>query len=256
MLLTGKAYSQKVIRVNTFTYNVNEGLLQSHVNDIAFDEFNFAWLSFENGIQKFDGANFIDVPVQKGLPDDKNVKFFNDSSGKLFISHEQGVSVYNAYNNTLKEILKFSKSDNYSPDFIGIYKGVLYLASQPGLIYALNLNDYKSTRFTLPSWPKESKILHGNIFSGKILDGKTIAKIANNLILIDLINKTIPGIFSNAGDKYFLPNDENLKAQYLVTNGKIISHKEYDFNTKFEKEIKIINSDLLPLRSAIFSGRE
>ncbi len=256
MLLTGKAYSQKVIRVNTFTYNVNEGLLQSHVNDIAFDEFNFAWLSFENGIQKFDGANFIDVPVQKGLPDDKNVKFFNDSSGKLFISHEQGVSVYNAYNNTLKEILKFSKSDNYSPDFIGIYKGVLYLASQPGLIYALNLNDYKSTRFTLPSWPKESKILHGNIFSGKILDGKTIAKIANNLILIDLINKTIPGIFSNAGDKYFLPNDENLKAQYLVTNGKIISHKEYDFNTKFEKEIKIINSDLLPLRAAIFSGRE
>ena len=256
MLLDGKAYCQNVIRVNTFSYNVNEGLLQSHVNDIAFDEFNFAWISFDNGIQKFDGANFIDVPIQKGLPDDKNVKFFNDSSGKLFISHEQGVSVYNANNNTIKEILKFPKQDNYIPDFIGTNNRVLYLASQAGVIYEIDLNDYKSANFTLPYWPKNPDYLQENKFSRKIIEGQTVAKISDKIILIDLLKKTISNSYSNAGDKFFLPNDDNLKAEFLITTGKIVLHKEYDFNTTLEKEIKVINSDLLPLRASTFSDEE
>jgi len=54
----GYAEGQAKERYNFFSYNVNEGLLQSNVLDMAFDKNNFCWLSFANGIQKFDGKKF------------------------------------------------------------------------------------------------------------------------------------------------------------------------------------------------------
>lgn len=74
--LPGPAAAQTLSRYNTFSYNVNEGLLQTSINGACFDSNNFLWLSFPNGIQKFDGINFINVPVQPGMPDDKSVHFF------------------------------------------------------------------------------------------------------------------------------------------------------------------------------------
>src|SRR6185436_20750567 len=75
--------AQTIERFNSFSYSVNEGLLQSTMADVAFDQNNFCWISFPNGIQKFDGKNFTDVPVQPGLPDDKQVYFFRCSNGDL-----------------------------------------------------------------------------------------------------------------------------------------------------------------------------
>lgn len=72
--LEGKKEQNKIPvpqRFNTFSYGVNDGLLQSSLNDIAFDKNNYCWISFPNGIQTFDGKDFKIVPVQDGLPDDK-----------------------------------------------------------------------------------------------------------------------------------------------------------------------------------------
>lgn len=71
--------AQTIERYNTFSYNVNEGLLQSNIGDLAFDKHNFCWISFANGIQKFNGKTFINIPLQQGLPDDKWVNFFSCS---------------------------------------------------------------------------------------------------------------------------------------------------------------------------------
>ena len=68
---------------------------------MAVDKNNYCWISFPNGIQKFDGKNFTSVPVQAGLPDDKAVHFFRTSTGELLISHTEGVSHYNSSNNRI-----------------------------------------------------------------------------------------------------------------------------------------------------------
>ncbi|MEJ7830023.1 MAG: hypothetical protein WKF91_17570 [Segetibacter sp.] len=59
---------QKIERFNSFSYNVNDGLLQSNVLDIAFDKNNFCWLSFANGIQKFDGKILSPFPCNPACP--------------------------------------------------------------------------------------------------------------------------------------------------------------------------------------------
>jgi signal transduction histidine kinase/ligand-binding sensor domain-containing protein len=96
--------AQPLQRYTTFSYNVNEGLLQSTITDVAFDNNNFCWISFPNGIQKFDGRNFINVPIQKGLPDDKLCRFFRTSNGDLLISHTQGISMYDISTDKIKLI--------------------------------------------------------------------------------------------------------------------------------------------------------
>ena len=46
---------------HTSNYKVEDGLLQNHVSEIAFDGDGIMWLSFLSGLQIFDGQEFIDI---------------------------------------------------------------------------------------------------------------------------------------------------------------------------------------------------
>ena len=107
------SYSQPFKRLNSVSYNVNEGLLQSHVNDLAEDGNGFIWLSTGSGIQRFDGKRFYQVPISSQLPDDKYVKFFRRINGNLWITHTRGITEYDSRTHTFKLIYQ---SPNFSPE--------------------------------------------------------------------------------------------------------------------------------------------
>lgn len=83
-IIVGNVYAQSIERFNSFHYNVNEGMLQSSVQDLAFDENNFCWISYTNGLQKFDGEEFISIPIQDGLPEDSDLGLFKTKSGSYY----------------------------------------------------------------------------------------------------------------------------------------------------------------------------
>lgn len=130
--------AQEIERFNTFTYNVNEGLLQSHVDDLAFDKNNFGWLSFANGIQKFDGEHFTDVPIQPGLPDDRNVQFFTDKERNLWISHSHGVSRYESSGNSFIEVYKNRLGPAIPSLIFGEDDGIIYFFTSEGNIIGIH----------------------------------------------------------------------------------------------------------------------
>ncbi len=141
-LFTGQiALSQAIERYNSFSYSVNEGLLQSTIADFEFDQNNFCWISFPNGIQKFDGKNFSNVPVQPGLPDDKAVYFFKCSNGDLLLSHAQGVSKYLVGSNKFVSIYKNPFPEKSSAAFMGEADGVIYFFNANRSIIGVNLNN-------------------------------------------------------------------------------------------------------------------
>lgn len=121
-----KLYGQGISRYNTFSYGVNDGLLQTTIRDIEIDKNNFCWISFPNGIQKFDGKNFTNVPVQPGLPDDKMASFFRCANGDLLISHSQGISRYNIDTNTFTEVYKQPAGLRQPVIFIGESDSAIY----------------------------------------------------------------------------------------------------------------------------------
>jgi signal transduction histidine kinase len=108
------ADAQPLRRLNNFSYNINDGLLQSSIVDMNFDGVGFMWLSYETGLQRYDGHNFSIVLPQKGLPDNQNIKFLKSKNGGLWLCHSKGVSYYNPMTNHFTLILSF-KTKNSLP---------------------------------------------------------------------------------------------------------------------------------------------
>ncbi|HNF44912.1 MAG TPA: hypothetical protein PLT49_14610, partial [Ferruginibacter sp.] len=144
LLLSFTAAAQGISRYNTFSYNVNEGLLQSTIGDIEYDNNNFLWISFPNGIQKFDGNIFTGISIQPGLPDDKNVAFFRSRNGDLFISHSKGITRYDTRNNRFTLLCEQPHSFTKAPIFVGEDEGVLYSYDQVGNINGLDTRSLKN----------------------------------------------------------------------------------------------------------------
>jgi len=140
--------SQTIERFNSFSYSVNDGLLQTSMNDMAFDKNNFCWLSFPNGIQKFDGKNFNMVPIQPGLPDDKVVNFFRCTSGDLLISHSQGISKYEINSNRFLLFYKSDASEKIPVMFIGEDENIIYVYTEAGKITGINYHTLKTVTET------------------------------------------------------------------------------------------------------------
>jgi signal transduction histidine kinase len=191
-LLTG--FAQGVSRYNTFSYSVNEGLLQTTIGDIEIDRNNFCWVSFPNGIQKFDGNSFSNVPVQPGLPDDRYTSFFRCKNGALLISHSQGISKYNIEADNFSLVYKKTAALENPVIFIGEESGILYCFDETGAI-----TSFESTAFKILSVYKTNlPAVFSNtntrpLFSDNIINHKAALKIGPAVYLLDLHEKRIIG---------------------------------------------------------------
>ena len=184
--------SQSVNRYNSFSYNVNEGLLQSTIGDIAIDKNNFCWISFPNGIQKFDGKNFITVPVQSGLPDDKVVVFFKCSNRDLLLSHSKGISKYEINSNRFIQVYTFQSGQQLPAPFIGEDDNIIYFYTETGNITGIDCHTYKVVSTTKTGFPYYSTSnANSTVFSDNIINHKTAVNINSSLYLWDLKNKKL-----------------------------------------------------------------
>ncbi len=110
LFLTTGATSQPLLRLNSIAYNVNEGLLQSHVADIAEDGNGFIWISTGSGVQRFDGKRFHQVmpgSSSTSLPEDRYVHFLRLNDGNLWITHNKGITEYDIHTNSFKKVYEF-----------------------------------------------------------------------------------------------------------------------------------------------------
>ncbi len=245
LLLAGiTAGAQSIERFNTFSYSVNEGLLQSTIGDIAYDRNNFCWISFPNGIQKFDGREFNLVPIQPGLPDDKFVKLFRCSNGDLLISHSQGISKYEINSNRFILVYSFAGVKK-AAQFIGEDEQVVYLYTAEGNITGINLRGFtvsSNTKTGLPDYASRSDF-HPSL-SSNIIDHKIAIAIKDTLYCWDLKKNqlTAQSVPIKLLSPFFLRMKSAHEVLYYdyITNNAL---KLYDFNTKASRTIIIKGKD-------------
>lgn len=182
--------SQKIERYNSFRYNVNQGLLQSNVLDMAFDQNNFCWLSFANGIQKFDGKNFSAIPTQAGLPDDKSVKFFQSKSGAIFFSHSRGISRYDIETNHFQMVYGDEQA-TVPPWFLGEDENSIFFINSNGVITGINNRNYKITSSAQLELPRMTINLDYVKISDNIINHSVSILINSTLYLWDLKQKKL-----------------------------------------------------------------
>lgn len=162
---------------------------------MEIDKNNFCWISFPNGIQKFDGNSFENIPAQHGLPDDKFAKFFRCQNGDLLISHSKGISKYDIGTDNFSLVYKQPVAGQQAPIIIGEYAGTLYCYDpNSGTITAMScqgFNIVSSFKTNLPAsiWDVDNRLQ----FSDNIIDNKAAMKIGKMVYLLDLKEKKIIG---------------------------------------------------------------
>lgn len=287
---TGKAQSaQGYERYNSFQFNVNEGLLQSHIDDIAIDKFNFAWLSFANGIQRFDGVGFTDIATQPGLPDDKYCSFYVLEDSSLLINHSFGLTKYNAEQGSFKLVFSYGQKQNTTSKIVGTDKNFLYILLFDGELLTLDKQHFslvsrkKLLNYYTPSGKgyflisdllgdhfavvSNDRITLFNVQSGKpIAESGKIENIYGTSIT--LFSSSVVGFFVNENEivveKYWdtksnlviskhrldAPAVKPFRSAYLQTEKSI--YQSY-FNRLFKKSrhnIKLPNSEVVTLQNS------
>lgn len=107
--------AQPLKRLTHIAYNVNEGLLQSQVTNIAEDGNGFTWISSSRGIQRFDGRYFHQLAVtnsDKGIPDEKNITLFRLQNGNLLFSGQYHIYEYDIHRNRFRLFFSRTPSPN------------------------------------------------------------------------------------------------------------------------------------------------
>jgi signal transduction histidine kinase len=237
--------SQTIKRYNTFSYSVNEGLLQTTIADIAVDKNNFCWLSFPNGIQKFDGNSFTNIPVQPGLPDDKLVLFFKCNNGDLLLSHSLGISKYDIGSNRFVQVYKNVSSVSVPSYFIGEDENIIYFYCANGMITGINNKTFQivsATKTGLPTYPAGSS--YPTRFSDNIINNKTVININYKLYHWNLKQGILLDSSAVVPDMsiYFLHmknEDEVFYYTYKINNALQL----YNFTSKKSNLIKVGGKD-------------
>jgi len=242
-------WTQNITRYNTFSYSVNEGLLQTTIREIEIDKNNFCWISFPNGIQKFDGSVFTNVPVQPGLPDDKMVSFFRCANGDLLISHSQGISSYDIDRDKFTQVFGQSSGLHLPVFFIGEDENNIYFYDENSIITGISSNTYKTTSKNKTGFPSYSiSSLNRPKFSDNCINHKTALMIGGKLYLWDLqegkpvasspeIPKATPHFL------YLLSADEVIFISYDTNNAL----QCWNFKTNTHRVIPVKGKDNSPI---------
>jgi signal transduction histidine kinase len=208
--------AQPLRRLNSFSYNVNDGLLQSHVMDMSFDAAGFMWLSFETGLQRYDGHSFINIPIQNGLPDNKYIAFLKSKNGLLWMFHPKGISVYNGLTNKFVLVYNYT-SKNVTPDVYPVDEddGIVYFYSANGKITGINENTFRvesSNKFPFTAYTVDVDAS----FNSSSLPSKHEVAICFdhlNLVIWDLRKGTavkiihLPASKSVSGNQFYVVDD-------------------------------------------------
>lgn len=185
-------HSQTLKRFNTFSYNVNEGMLQSTIVDAAIDKKNFYWITYPNGIQKFDGKTFYTLSIQKGLSDDKNVRLYVSDKGTLYLSHIFGISKYNIETDKFEEVIKYNTPEQTPLNFLGDHKNCLYILIDYSTYLEIDIIKKEISR-KIPTNIRYNTINNEElkpIIPGKIQNRKTYMILNDSLFNINIVNGT------------------------------------------------------------------
>lgn len=133
-------------------YSSNEGLSQITVKCIQQDTLGFLWFGTVNGLNRYDGKNFIqyfhEASDSSSLSSSNITKIYEDSQGNLWVGTENGLNLFDRTQDffqryTFKKNGSSNEAQNYIQDILEDKHNNLWIATKKGLV----LFDYKKPSF-------------------------------------------------------------------------------------------------------------
>lgn len=192
-------------------WTTKDGLPQTSITDLQFDNEGYLWISTFGGVVRFNGREFKYL----NLPDPRVTKLFLDRDNNLWMGTENGF----IFKKEKDEIFTFSipSKKPVVRDLLIDEKGILYVATELGLWILENgkwslLNDFEDpacgvlfnfngtvyigTRKGLYTLKKKNLLKEGSLLEGKQINAITSDK--NGRLWVG----TMEGIFLKEGDNW------------------------------------------------------
>ncbi|HKO81785.1 MAG TPA: two-component regulator propeller domain-containing protein, partial [Chitinophagaceae bacterium] len=154
-------YSRSFVLAQTSAFsfkniNINEGLSQSSVVDIAVDQTGFLWFATQDGLNRFDGKDFLvfnkifdDVTVPSG---NRLGKIITGNNNDLWLITSGGrLERLNLYDHSFESLNKITKDSIPLPPASCLYlnkKKQLWIGTESDGLYVYTPSDKHLTRYT------------------------------------------------------------------------------------------------------------
>ncbi|HEY1046327.1 MAG TPA: two-component regulator propeller domain-containing protein, partial [Bacteroidia bacterium] len=109
-------FDAKAQYLQSFNYNINDGLISNKVYNIMEDRNGFIWICTDQGVSRFDGINFQNFTTKEGLPNNEILNVFEDSKGRIWFNsfgtepcYYENSKIYNSDNDSLLRRIKYNK---------------------------------------------------------------------------------------------------------------------------------------------------
>lgn len=109
-------------KINFKSYTINDGLSQNAVMCLLQDRYGFIWIGTEDGLNRFDGYEFIsykhDNTDTNSISNNQINALYEDKDGKIWIATSKGLNIFDRKTEKFKKLFKFSENNDGAGDFI------------------------------------------------------------------------------------------------------------------------------------------
>ncbi len=176
-------------RFNNFS--VNNGLSQSTVFAITQDTLGFIWVGTQDGLNRYDGRNFIVYRPKKN--DNRAISsfyirtLFRDAQGSVWVGGNGGIDVYNYLSNSFENYgISPGTGEWYISGILQDREGKIWACSNSGELY---VSDKQRKKFTTVLTSKTSGI--GEVYGLVLWNNHLLLGTGSGLWTFDMQTRTI-----------------------------------------------------------------
>jgi signal transduction histidine kinase/ligand-binding sensor domain-containing protein/DNA-binding response OmpR family regulator len=165
-------------KINFKSYTINDGLSQNAVMCLLQDRYGFIWIGTEDGLNKFDGYDFIsykhDNADSTSISNNQINALYEDVDGKIWIATSKGLNIFDRKTEKFQKIIQSFSNNDGAGDFI-----TSICKDKRGNFWLGSLADLKLYQ------PKENKLTIFKAFKEK----------ANELNKVNFVFEDTDGLF-------------------------------------------------------------
>ncbi len=238
--------------------SIADGLSQSYVYDIIQDKNGFIWIATQDGLNRYDGKNFVyyrhDSTNKSSIADNFIRKLFIDSNDTLWVGTNEGLSRYNESLDNFENYLhqtndSNSLKDNEIWDIYQDKESNIFISTKEGL-QKFDSENNNFTRIRFRGFEKELKEIKtifqdkkGNYWLGTYDNGIYLTN-ATMSFVVSLSDQNKWNLKLNASALYDLKFIDN---QYWLgtNNGLFIISQDYQIVKHYSEKSSDSNAQLL-----------
>lgn len=125
----------------------DDGLTNNAVRAVLRDSKGYVWMGTSNGLNRYDGHNYLEVGIDRGVPDNNYItSLLEDSHGRIWIGTASGVCLYEPGKTNAERFSPMAADDFQVYQIIKENEGTILIPDRESGFYRIDTDNYEVER--------------------------------------------------------------------------------------------------------------